>query len=117
MADNYLEKKMEDIRTGRTSKQSLSHRQTIGISYSNYTGLSVMIIGGASRLGVQLAKDFRAKGASVDILDSDWNQGQLAAQESGARFYPTDISDPKDIELKRRKIIDARGKIDISISL
>lgn len=117
MADNYLEKRMEDLRAGRTSRPGQSHRQTIGISSSSYAGLSVLIIGGASRLGVQLAKDFRAKGASVDIIDSDWKQGQLAAQESGARFYTADISDPKDIELKSRKIIDARGKIDISISL
>lgn len=118
MADNYLERKMEDLRSGRMAIRTQTSRPTSStITSSRYDGLAVVIVGGASELGIKLAKDFRAKGASVDIIDSDWRSGQIAAQQSGSTFHPADITDKAEIDIVTDKIKSSRGHIDISICI
>lgn len=118
MADNYLEKKMEDLRSGRRPDSIFSaKRPGVSISSSSYRGLAVVIEGGSSSLGIQLAKDFKAKGASVDIIDSDWKLGQQAAQQSGSTFHLSDLSDSQQINCIKDQIVAKRGHIDIYITL
>lgn len=118
MADNYLERRMEDLRSGRISRCNAPARKGgVTITSSSYEGLTVAIIGGASPLGIQLAKDFRNKGANVDLIDSDWKKGQLGAQQSSSTFHLADISNPDEIAKIKDNIMAARGSIDIIVTL
>lgn len=118
MADNYLERKMEDLRSGRRSDTMFTaKRPGVSVSGSRYDGLCVVIEGGSSPLGIQLAKDFKAKGASVDIIDSDWKLGQNAAQQSGSTFHLADLCDPLQTDRIKEQILAIRGHIDIYITL
>lgn len=118
MADNYLERKMEDLRAGRLSGGPTKRhnvKPSIKPNHGTYKGKRVVIIGGSSETGLQLVKDFRACGAFVDIVDTDWKKGSAAAQATGSKFYPTDISHPEDVEHTLNRIRADRGDIDILI--
>ncbi len=120
MADNYLERRMEDLRAGRLS--SVSTRQTASRSAVNsqkrgmMKSLRVVVTGGAGLIGSAIVKAFRAEGAKVDILDIDRKRGSALAQASGACFRPIDISDSCALATCFREIIDARGDIDVIVN-
>lgn len=117
MADNYLEKRMEDLRQGRLgSAAGRSTRHKAGAAPGRMAGLRVVVTGGARGIGREIVRQFRASGASVDILDTDRRNGTATAQEYGARFHPVDIADTKAFDECIASIIADRGDIDVIVN-
>lgn len=94
MADNYLEKKMEEYRSGRLASTSRttpsirSPRKTNQLSLS-YDPLVVMISGIAP--DEELAETlmaFTSVGCRVAFTSGDPKASAILAQRSGARYYP-----------------------------
>ena len=54
---------------------------------------AAIITGGASGLGEATARHFREMGATVTILDRDTARGPAVADEIGAGFFETDVTD------------------------
>lgn len=108
MADNYLERRMEDMRAGRLSSP-LKHIRKTGTGKSASSGLTdrkrkftvphgyVLITDKEDRslpdIEVMI-KEERAKGNKVAFCAADWRQGSILAQRHGARFYHTDPAAP-----------------------
>jgi 3-hydroxyacyl-CoA dehydrogenase/3-hydroxy-2-methylbutyryl-CoA dehydrogenase len=63
-------------------------------------GTGALIAGGASRLGAATARRLHAGGARVVIADVDIERGEALAAELGgdARFVPTDVCEPREVE-------------------
>ncbi len=59
----------------------------------NTDGISALVTGGASGLGLASARRLRAQGAQVVIADLPGSAGEAVAAELGAQFVPTDITD------------------------
>ncbi len=59
----------------------------------NTDGISALVTGGASGLGLATARRLRAQGAQVVIADLPTSAGAAVADELGAHFVPTDITD------------------------
>lgn len=57
------------------------------------TGISALVTGGASGLGLATARRLRAQGAQVVIADLPDSAGAAVAAELGAHFVPADITD------------------------
>lgn len=115
MADNYLERRMEDLRSGKlqaSNKSTTSYRAPI----KRFTGRRVVVTGGANGIGAEIVREFRKEGATVDIIDIDRTNGTKLAQATGACYRPTDISNPEEYAQCLKDIIAHRGDIDVLIN-
>lgn len=90
MADNWLERKMDDYRSGRnaTGRKPAHHTATKGLMTVRFTPRHVLIDNATAPLATPLATAFREAGCHVSILGTDLRAGNDAAQRSGARFIP-----------------------------
>lgn len=118
MADNYFERRMEDMRSGRLagdlrSKARTPHNPT---GRKSLEGLRAIVTGGANGIGLEIVKELRRCGASVDIIDKDRKRGAEAAQATGARFIPLDLADTTAFRHALEEIIAFRGDIDIIVN-
>lgn len=62
------------------------------------TDTAAIITGGASGLGEATARHFRAVGAKVTLLDRDAERGIALAEEIGAGFVETDVTDEGSVK-------------------
>lgn len=114
MADNYLEKKMDDLRSGRGMAHPRPLRAT-AVSRC-LAGLRAVVTGGAGGIGREISAQFCRQGAAVDILDIDSRKGTAAAQATGARFRPVDLADSAAFGACMRDILKDRKDVDIIVN-
>ena len=103
MADNYLERKMEDLRSGKTQKPG-SRRTSAAVSAASrhpgdytlsYPELRVFVCGDAtSPLGRAIVAALREVGLKVAFSGTDKQAGEEMARSLGAQFHP--LADPTD---------------------
>lgn len=103
MADNYLERKMEDLRSGKTQKPG-SRRTSAAVSAASrhpgdytlsYPELRVFVCGDAtSPLGRAIVAALREVGVKVAFSGTDKQAGEEMARSLGAQFHP--LADPTD---------------------
>lgn len=84
-----------------------------------YIDRTVLITGGTSGIGLQIAKQFLAEGANVIITSrSDDNLNKTVCDINDSRFkgLKWDISDDSVRELNMKKAVEIFGKIDIFVN-
>lgn len=120
MADNYLERKMEEYRSGQLNKSSSSKRTPAGARKGmlsiKYLPRRVFITGGASGIGRAIVRAFRQVDCRVAFCDSDVKAGNRTAQECGARFYPVDVRVAASLDDCVSRIMAEWGDIDIIVN-
>ena len=119
MADNYLERKMEEHRSGGDrSKKKISPvaGKREGEISVKFPPRRVLVTGGAKGIGRAVVEAFRRADCMVDFIDVDRCEGQRTAQRTGARFIPADISDPQQLQRALDLVLQSRGDIDIVVS-
>lgn len=92
MADNYLERRMEDLRSGRIGAAArhrtgapAKSRHTLSVTFPE---MRILVADGLSDLGKAIIKAFRSVGMKVAFCAPEQHEGNLFAQESGARYCP-----------------------------
>lgn len=120
MADNYLEKRMEELRSGRLSHSASSRSAAQGprAGYLNvkYPPRRVLVTGGASGIGLATVRSFLRAGCKVAVIDSDEEQGRRLAREEGVRFYHLDLADSEALSRAMQNIFAAWHDLDIIVS-
>lgn len=86
MADNYLERRMEDYRSGRGGSRRLHAPSRSGRLSLPYPHQYVLVLGGDTPAGRAVLKAFSHSGATVAFTASA--DGAALAQRTGARYYP-----------------------------
>lgn len=94
MADNYLENRMEEYRSGRLASRSRSTQamraprraDTLTLRYDPMTAL--ILADTLTPVVAETVAAFTAVGARVAFTCADVKEGNALAQRSGARFYP-----------------------------
>lgn len=117
MADNYLERAMEDLRSGRLKADSRNLAASVAHKTSPrgpLAGKAFIVIGNPNGIGARKATELKRQGASVDLIDSDSTSGQQAAQKYSFKFWPTDIENKQSIDVRIDEIRKFR-KIDPEI--
>ncbi len=119
MADNYLEKKMEELQhskrfgsagAGRTgSVQSLRPK---GVLYNK----RVLVTGGAGGIGRAIVKAFCDAGCRVAFCDINAAEGKATAQATGSRFYHIDVTDVAALEGAMEALLTDWHDLDIVIN-
>lgn len=110
MADNYLERKMEDLHKGGSRRPAASAKS------GNLKALRILVTGGAGLIGSEIVRAFRREGASVDFLDTNSERGEKIAYETGARFHNVDISDADALNNTLDLIINSRGDVEVVVN-
>ncbi|MDJ0994187.1 MAG: SDR family oxidoreductase [Dinoroseobacter sp.] len=75
-----------------------------------------VVTGGASGLGAACIRHLRTHGASATILDLDAERGTELAQETGAYFAPTDVTDERGAAASIRAAAEAMDGINVAIT-
>ncbi len=83
MADNYLEKRMDDYARGRLSSPRASSVRT----GSKYPTLTVFVDQADTQGGREVMTAFVQAGCKVCFTVADPSQGNKLAQATGARYY------------------------------
>lgn len=119
MADNYLEKKMEEHLKGGSQ-----HRQKRLSPSGNRPGKltvdfpprRVYVTGGAAGIGAAIVKAFCDAGCKVAFCDKDAKSGAASAQKYGAQFHPLDVTDSAALEASIRRVQERWGAIDVMVN-
>lgn len=96
MADNYLEKKMEEHRRAAVAKSATRRIAPTGeragtISFK-IDPLRVLVTDGMSGHSAAVISRLREAGCKVAFAGTDDKGGRALAQKSGARFYPASFA-------------------------
>lgn len=109
MADNYLEKKMEELRSGK-----LAIKKAIpGIKPK---ARRVLVAGGCSGIAREKALKFRQQGHRVAIFDDDELAGKSMAHDHGIRFHRVSLTDEAAICRELQSLLTAWRGLDIIVS-
>jgi 3-oxoacyl-[acyl-carrier protein] reductase len=74
-----------------------------------------LIVGSARGIGKGIAQRFAEEGAKLVLADTEVEAGQAAADEVGAAFIHTDISQMADAEAAVALALDHHGGLDIMV--
>lgn len=121
MADNYIEKQYEQYQARKAAWEK-AHKY--GKKKANASSSikpeqkqqRVFVTGGAEGIGKAIVKAFCDKNCLVAFCDKNEASGRQTAQETGATFYPADVSDKDALESCMKNIFKEWGDIDIIIN-
>lgn len=118
MADNYLERRMDDLRSGRiaSTRATASGTPRKGMLSIPYPSRRVLVTGGANGIGRAVALAFAKAGCRVAVFDKDRENGERLAHDHGIRFYHIDLNNADEIEKAMANIFDAWADIDVLVS-
>jgi NAD(P)-dependent dehydrogenase (short-subunit alcohol dehydrogenase family) len=115
MADNYLEKKMEEHRNN--AKAPVKRYITIARKPTpELDGKRVFVTSGAHGVGAAIVKALRAEGCKVAFCDMNTKTGYEVAQKTGARFYPIDMHSKQAVEKCQNDVREYYGDIDVIVN-
>lgn len=119
MADNYLEKKMEEHLKGgaqhRPKRLSPSGNRP-GKLTVDFPSRRVYVTGGAAGIGASIVKAFCDAGCKVAFCDIDAKTGTATAQRCGAQFHPLDLTDTRALEASILRVQEQWGAIDVMVN-
>ena len=95
MADNYLEKRMEDLRLGKGGVSAPRRRMSPGAGRIcfDFPPRRVLVAGGCHGIGEAIVDAYLHTGCKVAVFDTDSDKGSAMARDNGIRFYPLSPSD------------------------
>lgn len=119
MADNYLEHRMEDLRSGKLRPATLSPSgSTPRKDYLQvpFPPRRVLVTGGAKGIGLAITRAFHRAGCKVAVFDIDKESGEQLAKNEGIRFYHVDLCDSECVEKAFLNLLHAWRDVDIIIN-
>ncbi len=106
MADNYLEKKMEEHRRGVAAVASSRKRSPTGSRRGTVAlridPLRVFVTDAAPEVGQAVVRRLREAGCSVAFVAENGEEAVQLARSSGARFYPRNVAGGAVADLMRQ---------------
>ncbi len=118
MADNYLEKKMEDLRSGRLT-QTAGRRAASqkGVWCVDFPCRRVLVTDGACAAGMAVITEFCRTGCKVAFFAKDAAAGKEIAAATGARFVLCDLAERDSMTKAVDGLVKAWRDIDIVINM
>lgn len=118
MADNFLERRMEDLKSGRLSASARTSAmpKRKGCLQVAFPSRRVIVTGGANGIGRAVTAAFVKAGCKVAVFDRDKEAGEKLAHDIGIRFYEIDLTCREAIEKAFDNLTEAWKDIDIIVS-
>lgn len=97
MADNYLEKKMEEYRSGALSRPNVRRHSPSGARPGTVSfkidQLRVLVTDGSTNAAQAVIRKLRDAGCRVAFVSADDKAGRTLSQATGSRYYPAAAAD------------------------
>ena len=106
MADNYLENKMEELRSGKLQIK----KAVPGIRPK---ARRVLIAGGCHGRAQEKALEYRRQGYRVAIFDSDATAGRKMAHDHGVRFHNIDPDNEEALKKEMHSLLNVWRGVDV----
>lgn len=127
MADNYIEKQYEQYeakkaawekarKQGKKKASSPKPQPEQPAENGIHTPRRVFVTGGAEGIGKAIVKAFCASHCPVVFCDKNERSGEQTAHETGAVFYPVDVSNKEALESCMNGLLEKWGDVDIIIN-
>lgn len=108
MADNYLERRMEELRSGRLAVRNRRPGIKPGSS-------RILIAGGIHAPACEMALQHRREGHRVAIFDENKALGKRMAYENGVRFHHVSLQDKEALGKETEALLRAWRGIDMIV--
>lgn len=105
MADNYLERRMEELRSGKLAVKK-------AIPGIRKKARRIVVAGGCHGKALDKALQYRREGHRVAIFDKDEQTGKRLAHDHGIRFHRVDIEDESAMKKEMQSLLSAWRDID-----
>ncbi|MDE7025590.1 MAG: hypothetical protein K2O88_06905 [Paramuribaculum sp.] len=118
MADNYLERKMEEHRKGalcRTVRKVATAGCKPGVWQLPFVERRVLIVGTGQSVDAMLVESLRNVGCKVAFMGGESDAGVALARKTGAQFHPVDYECEEDLRRSVALICRAWGDIDVVV--
>ena len=119
MADNYIERRMEDLRSGKLSGaiSSINHHSSHRKGYLQIRlpELRVLFIGSLNSINQAIIKDYRNMGSKVAVITEDRENGECLAKNNGIRLYPIDLTQTEALDKSILNLLKTWYDIDVII--
>jgi NAD(P)-dependent dehydrogenase (short-subunit alcohol dehydrogenase family) len=86
------------------------------MSTTHLSGKIALITGGAIGIGAEIARTFRAEGASVFVADMNREEGEKTAASIGAVFVPLDVTSEDSWKAALAVVMEKAGRLDILVN-
>lgn len=119
MADNYLERKMEEHRNGGPRKsvhKTASLGSRAGVWEVPFAERRVLVAGRGTALDTLVVERLRSVGCKVAFMGWEKSEGTELARRTGAQCHPTSYSDAEGLKKSVALVCRAWGDIDVVIS-
>lgn len=119
MADNYLENQYEQYQARKAAwerEQKYGKKKTTPGNPLQGGQRRVFVTGGAEGIGRAIVSAFCKEGSLVAFCDKNEEAGRRTAQETGALFFPVDVSKCKALEDCMQRLFNQWGDIDVIIN-
>lgn len=121
MADNYLEKRMEEYRAGKLApkagKSYVARQRKAGEFVVAFPPMSVLVLCEDAALVSRVCSCFRKADFQVAFCMTDRREGTRIAQSAGCRFYPVDSGDAGQLNGVVDDLADCWGAVDVVADL
>lgn len=118
MADNYLEKRMDDLRRG--NRQAPIARSSLRRAWQPASQVAFpparVVTGGASGIGRAIVEAYCKAGCRVAFVDTDMEAGRSTASATGSRFIPLDVADADALVEAMETLMHSWGDLDIIVN-
>lgn len=113
MADNYLEKKYEELQSRKAAgaKAGLGKKKTTALHKTR----RVFVTDGIKGIGPAIVKAFRLAGNRVAFCGTDEEAGKLFAEKTGTTFHHADAADKEAFTDCLQNVLQNWGDLDIII--
>lgn len=118
MADNYLERRMEDLKAGRLKPQvqpKSAPGPKKGFLEIPFPSRRVLVVGGTHELSLDIVRMFLKVGCRVAVMDTDKSAGESLAYREGIRYYNIDSQSSATFASAFANLLQAWRDIDIII--
>ena len=105
MADNYLERRMEELRSGKLAVKK-------AIPGIRKKARRIVVAGGCHGKALDKALQYRREGHRVAIFDKDEQTGKRLAHDHGIRFHHVDIEDESTMKKEMLSLLSAWRDVD-----
>lgn len=122
MADNYLEKRMEEYRAGKLAPKSQRHAAGAAVRKPgdltlSFPQMNALVLADDAGWAGAVCRAFRKADFRVAFCLTDSRNGNRIAQTSGCRFYPHDPSDSLRLCVTLDDLVERWGGIDVVVDL
>jgi len=119
MADNYIEKRMEELRSGKTpayKPRCTPSGAPAGRVEFRFPPRRVVVTGGAAGIGRAIVQAFAGAGCRTAFFDIDREAGTATARATGSRFIPLDVADAGALRQALEALMHEWGDLDVIVN-